>query len=311
MQHLYKLNELQLDDSAIAIGSFDGVHLGHQALIKQMVAVARRDQIPSVVLTFYPHPSVVLQGRLPPIYITTPEQRALRLGQLGVDFVVTMTFDRTLSLMGAAEFIHWVKDRLQFRGLWVGENFALGHKREGNVAYLESLGDQQDFKVHVVPPMTVNGEIISSTGVREALKEGDVVRVNRYLGQAFSIEGVVVRGAGRGKQLNTPTANLEIWEELVCPGSGVYACLANVGGDTFHAVSNIGVRPTFDATSEKPHIEAHLLDHEGDLYGQKMELVFINRLRDEQRFDSAEALQAQIRQDIERARGIFRRYEGG
>ncbi len=305
MQHLRDLEALQLDESFVTIGSFDGVHLGHQSLIRQMVAAARKAQSPAVVLTFYPHPSVVLRGRRPAFYITTPKEKAALLGELGVDFVVTKTFDRRLARVGALEFLQLLKEHLGMRELWVGENFALGHDREGNVAFLQAHSGEMGFTLRVVPPVAEGGEVISSTRVREALRAGDVARVARYLGRPFVIPGDVVPGSGRGKELGMPTANLQVWEERAFPGSGVYACFAYREGERWMAVTNIGLRPTFDEELERPVIESHLLDFQGDLYGARLELAFIERLRDERKFPNPQALLEQIRTDIERARQLL------
>jgi len=305
MQHLHHIDALHLDASAVTIGSFDGVHLGHQALIQKLVTAANKSKIPSVVLTFYPHPSVVLHGRRPSFYITSPEDKATRLGELGVEYVVTQKFDTSLSLIKAFDFLQWLKRKFHFQELWVGENFALGHKREGDVGYLSGISKKLAFGLHIVPPVFIDGEIISSTRVREALRSGNVSRVSRYLGQDFILRGAIIPGAGRGKKLGIPTANLDIWEELAYPRAGVYACMAKVDGRVFKAVVNIGVRPTFDDDLKAPLIEAHLLDFDGNLYDQEIELSFVLRLRKEQKFDSPSDLVVQITQDIEQAKIIL------
>jgi|Deesub1362A_J573_1020465.scaffolds.fasta_scaffold02271_6 riboflavin kinase/FMN adenylyltransferase len=308
MEHLRDLKSLHLDGSYVTIGSFDGVHLGHQSLIRHLVAAARKAALPSVVLTFYPHPSVVLRGRRPAFYISTPKEKAALLADLGVDIVITQTFDRHLSRVKALEFLELLRRHLGMRALFAGENFALGHGREGNVAFLKAHCEALGFALHVVEPVLAGGEVISSTRVREALRAGDVARVARYLGRPFVIPGEVVAGSARGKQIGIPTANLKVWEERAFPGSGVYACFARKEGGRWQAVTNIGVRPTFSDNQAQPVIEAHLLDFQGDLYGSHLELVFIERLRDERRFPSPEALIQQIQADIKRAREILNEY---
>jgi len=306
MQHLRDLNSLNLNGSVLTIGSFDGVHLGHQSIIVSLVAAAQEKKVPSVVITFYPHPSVILRGRRPSFYISSSEAKADRLGDLGVDYVVTMKFDQSLSSMKALEFLQWLRDQLHFQGLWVGENFSLGHKREGNIGYLKSVSGELEFSLEVIPPVFVDGEIISSTRVREALRAGDVARVQGYLGKSFVLRGVVKRGTGRGRQLGIPTANLSVWEELAYPGAGVYACRAKIDEDEYTAVVNIGVRPTFDDGLEEPLIEAHLLNFSSDLYEREIELIFVDRLRDERRFNGSAELLEQIQRDIQRANTILR-----
>jgi riboflavin kinase/FMN adenylyltransferase len=307
MQHFNNIDAIQLPTCALTIGSFDGVHLGHQALIKKMVNAAREISIPSTVLTFFPHPSIVLHGRRPSFYITSPEEKATRLGDLGVDYVITQKFDRSLSQMRAKEFLQWVRDQLRVQMLWVGENFAFGYKREGDIDFLCKFSKTFDFELHIVPPVFADGEIISSTRVREALRSGDVARVANFLGQPFILHGVVVQGSSRGKGLGIPTANLKIWEEMAYPGAGVYACFTEVNGKTYEAVVNIGVRPTFNDDLDTPLVEAHLLDFNGNLYDKDVELSFVQRLRKEQRFNGPEELLVQIQQDIERAKKILNR----
>jgi riboflavin kinase/FMN adenylyltransferase len=305
MQQYNDLKALSLPSCELSIGSFDGIHLGHQEIIRQMRKGAAERQDPVVVLTFYPHPSVVLRGRRPAFYITSPEEKAQLLGEFGVDVVITQPFDKSFSRISAADFLDQLTENLHFRGLWVGEDFALGHGREGNVRYLESASLARNFDLHVVPPVQVDGEIVSSTRVREALRAGDVSRVANYLGRPFLIPGTVIRGVGRGRQLGIPTANLEIWDERAYPGPGVYACIAVVGGKAWEAVTNIGVRPTFDDQLDEPVVEAHLLDFESDLYHKEVVLSFVERLRDERKFSGPEELLVQIKRDIARARTIL------
>ena len=302
---------LGLAPSHVTMGSFDGVHLGHAQLIQRMVESARAHDSPAVVVTFFPHPSVVLRGRQPALYITTIQEKADLLHNLGVDHVISLHFDQELAAVSASDFLQRMLTDLRMRRLFIGEDFALGHGREGNRHFLEQRSLQGDFQVQVVPPLLVDGEAVSSTRVREALRSGDVARARRYLGRPFVIPGKVMRGAGRGRRLGIPTANLEVWEERAYPGGGVYACWAEVGSGRWEAVTNIGFRPTFEPDTPKPIIEAHLLDFEGDVYDQELRLVFIDRLRDERRFDGPDALRKQIERDISRARAMLASGEGG
>jgi riboflavin kinase/FMN adenylyltransferase len=311
MSRAASLDELQLPASVLTIGSFDGVHRGHQALVREMVDDARRLDVPAVVLTFFPHPSVVLRGRRPSFYIMTPDEKAAALTALGVDIVVTQLFDQALAHISAGDFLARLREHLAFKGLWVGEDFALGHRREGNRIFLEAAGREQGFALHVLPPFLMAGEAVSSTRVREALRSGDVARAASYLGRPFALPGTVVRGAGRGRRLGFPTANLDFWDERAYPGVGVYACWVLAGGRRLAAVTNIGLRPTFEADAQRPIIEAHLLDAQLDLYNEEITLVFVERLRDERRFDGPEALREQIARDIGRARGLLASSENG
>jgi riboflavin kinase/FMN adenylyltransferase len=309
MQQFRDLSELKLNSAALTIGSFDGVHLGHQALLQSLIRAAHAKGLPAVVLTFYPHPSVVLRGRQPALYITSPDEKAELMGTLGVDMVVSQEFSLELSRVTADEFLDRLQDQLGMKALWVGEDFALGYQRQGNRHYLARVAPKRGFEFHVFEPFLVDGEVVSSTRVREALRAGDVERVARYLGRWFRIPGEVVRGAGRGRSLGIPTANLSIWDERAFPGAGVYVCLAHRNQERLPAVVNIGLRPTFEQDRQSPVIEAHLLDFDQDLYGQRLELDFIRRLRGERRFSGPEALLEQIEQDISRARVILDRLE--
>lgn len=305
MQHLKTIDDLHLEKCELTIGSFDGIHVGHQAIIQQMKEVADKNNDPIVVLTFYPHPSVVLRRRRPTLNLNTPDEKATQLAKLGVDYVITQRFDLALSQIRAADFLDWISKQLNIRGLWAGENFALGHQREGNIHYLKKASNARGFELHIVEPILDGGEIVSSTRVREALRAGDVSRVARYLGRNFVIPGKVVKGVGRGKELGIPTANLEIWDERAYPGVGVYACMAKVQGKDFGAVTNIGVRPTFNDDQSEPIIEAHLLDFEGDIYGEEITLSFVQRLRDEKRFSRVDELLLEIERDILRTKRIL------
>lgn len=299
------LAELDLPGSVLTVGSFDGLHVGHQALIRELVDGARRDRLPSVVVTFFPHPSVVLRGRRPAYYITLPEEKAARLAAMGVDHVVTQTFDEALSRVTAAEFLDRLEARLHFRRLWIGEDFALGHEREGNRLFLRREAERRGFDLEVVPPAKVGGEVVSSTRVREALRAGDVARVATYLGRPFALRGPVVRGAARGKLLGIPTANIALHEEQAYPREGVYACWVDLADGRYKAVTNVGMRPTFDESLPQPVVEANVLDWEGDLYDRSIRLAFVARLRDEQRFPGKEALVEQIHRDIARTRHLL------
>ncbi len=305
MQHLRDFFTAQLEQSDLTIGSFDGVHRGHQALIKALVEHAHQENRPAVVLTFFPHPSVFLRSRTPAFYINTPEEKAELLGDMGVDYVITQQFDRSLAEIPAGIFLDRLKTRLGLKSLWVGEDFALGYKREGNRHFLAAAGLERGFSLHVVPPAFLGGEVISSTRVREALRSGAVARTAKYLGRSFEVPGKVVPGSGRGRALGIPTANLEIWSERAYPRSGVYACWAEFEGQRHKAVTNIGVRPTFEEKHEQAVVEAHLLDFNADLYGKELRVAFIARLRDERRFSSPELLLSRIGRDIQRARVIL------
>jgi riboflavin kinase/FMN adenylyltransferase len=306
MLHHSSLKGLHLQGVWLTIGSFDGVHRGHQAILHKLVSGAHEAGAPAVVLTFFPHPSIVLRGRSGPFYLTSPEERAVLLGQLGVEHVITLRFDKTLANQTARQFVQALNDHLGFSHLCIGHDFALGRGREGDLPFLQNLGKELGFAINVMRPILHHGQVVSSSRIRTALLEGDVWSAKALLGRRYQVHGEVVAGDGRGRTIGIPTANLEIWPERLLPKSGVYACLACVDGQTRRAVANIGVRPTFESQEALPRVEAHLLDYAGDLYGKNLTLRFVSRLRDEQRFPNIQALVAQIRSDIERARKILK-----
>ncbi|HEY58508.1 MAG TPA: bifunctional riboflavin kinase/FAD synthetase [Anaerolineae bacterium] len=302
MQHYRSLEGVHLQGAWLTIGAFDGVHLGHRAIIEPFVAEAHAAGAPAVVLTFFPHPSVVLQRQQRPFYLSTPEEKAELLGALGVDVVITHRFNRRVAALSARAFMERLKAHLGLRMLWVGYDFALGRNREGDIPTLKRLGEELGYQVHVMEAVTLNGEVISSSRIRTLLSAGQVEEAARLLGRPYQVTGKVVQGDGRGRQLGFPTANLKIWARRMVPGPGVYVAQARLAdGGTWGAVVNVGVRPTFEAQPRAPWVEAHLLGFQGDLYGRCLTLAFLHRLREERPFPSPEALAEQIRRDVRRA----------
>jgi len=305
MQHSYGLQDIHIQNAWLTIGSYDGVHLGHQQIINQITAGAHASGAPAVVLTFYPHPMVVLRGPRKSFYLTMPEEKAEILGRMGVDLVVTHPFNKDVAAMEPEEFIRELQSHLGFTHLYVGYDFAMGHNRKGDVPYLTRLGEQIGYQVHTVEPFELDGAPVSSSRVRRALDTGDMAEANRLLGREFRLMGTVIPGDGRGKQIGVPTANLEISLEQAVPGPGVYACRVIWEGKRYPAVTNIGVRPTFEDAPVAPRVETHVLDFDHDLYGHQIGLEFIAFLRPERKFDGIESLVAQIQADIEKGREIL------
>jgi riboflavin kinase/FMN adenylyltransferase len=305
MQQYASLVELHAPETWLTIGSFDGVHRGHQEILKNLVNGAHAAGALAVVLTFYPHPAVVLRGQSGPFYLCTPEERTRLLGELGADVVITLPFTRDLANISAPDFVADLKQKLHMVQLWVGFNFTLGRNREGDVPTLKRLGDLMGYKLEVISPIEIDGEIVSSSQIRGLLAQGNVARAAEMLGRFYTVEGNVVPGDARGRQLGIPTANLSLWPEWMLPENGVYAGWAMVAGEPHAAVINIGLRPTFEASPVPIRLEAHLLDFNQDLYGRIVRIEFVERLRNEQRFPSVDALLAQIQEDIRSARGIL------
>jgi riboflavin kinase/FMN adenylyltransferase len=305
MQHIRDLNEVKLDRSWLTIGSFDGVHLGHQQIILSLVGGAKQAGVPSVVVTFFPHPQFILRGVSRPYYLTLPEKKARLLAELGVDFVFTYPFDEKLSRLSARDFISDLYEDFHFKELLIGYDFALGKDREGDSDILQKIGEKLGYTIRVIPPYEIAGELVSSSRIRGIIREGDVRLANTLLGREFSINGQVIKGDNRGKSLGFATCNLDVHSEVVNIKSGVYASRAFVEGEIYSAVTNIGFRPTFGNDLSSPRIEAHILDFSGDLYGQDVELFFVDRLRDEMKFPAVDDLIFQIKQDVINTRHII------
>ena len=282
----------------MTVGSYDGVHLGHQQIIHPLVEGARQNNLPAVVVTFHPHPQLVINNEDRPFYLTLPDHRVEILEDLGVDFVLTYPFRKETSQMGAEDFILSIHNQIHFSSLWVGHDFALGRDREGDSTLLEKIGEQLGYHLQEIPPYIFENEVVSSSRIRRTLREGKVRKANQLLGRPHKIFGKVIKGDNRGKSLGFATSNLDVPSEVVDLKPGVYACWAEVGGKTQKAVTNIGFRPTFGGGLTSPRIEAHLLDFSQDLYGERMGLQFIDRIRDEMKFDQVSDLQAQISADI-------------
>jgi riboflavin kinase/FMN adenylyltransferase len=301
MRLIHDLEDAQLtEDSVVTIGSFDGVHRGHQSLIAGVREAALKANRAAVVMTFFPHPSVVL-GRAQPFYLTSPEEKLVQINQTGVDLLIEWPFTSETARVRAAEFVDQLVARLHMRELWIGHDFALGYQREGNAEFLARLGETRDFTVKSVEPITNDGEVISSSGIRAALRQGDVAHAARLLGRWFRLSGRVVTGDGRGRTIGIPTANLDVWPEHAVPANGVYACRAWVGHIPHAAAINIGTRPTVTDQTQRT-IEAHLLDFDKDLYGINVTLDFVAFLRGEQKFNGIAELVAQINRDVARTR---------
>ncbi|MBN1536584.1 MAG: bifunctional riboflavin kinase/FAD synthetase [Anaerolineales bacterium] len=302
MQHLRTLEGVKVNKSWLTVGTYDGIHLGHQEIIRCVIEGAKKAAIPSVVVTFFPPPAVILSKRQEPYYLTSPEERAVVLERLGVDIMVTHPFNLQVSQMSAHEFVARIHGHFGFRHLCVGHDFALGKNREGDAAQLREIGKEFGFTVSTIPAMEIDGNIVSSSLIRNMLSQGKVAEIERYLGRRYQITGKVIPGDHRGKQLGFPTANMHTWAERALPKTGVYACRVSIKDESWMAVTNIGRRPTFENAPVNPRVEAHLLNFSGDLYGQEVEIEFVSRLRDERKFANVDELIAQVNQDIKVAR---------
>lgn len=287
--------------TVLTIGAFDGVHRGHQFLIRQVIDRARRLEGEAVVITFDPRPSVVL--RPGSTQLTDAMEKARIISALGPDILVTVPFDRALTLLPAGQFLVRILDHINLTEIWVGADFAFGHNREGNVDFLIRSGGHSGFAVHVVPRKRLGLEPISSTVIRERLEQGDVADAARLLGHFFRLAGPVVAGAGRGRGLGFPTANLQLTNHQMLPAAGIYAAYARVeGGPAVPAAVSVGYNVQFGG--EEIVVEAYLLDTEADLRGKVLALDFVARLREERRFSNVDALVEAMNGDVARVREI-------
>jgi riboflavin kinase/FMN adenylyltransferase len=291
----------------VALGVFDGVHLGHQRVIRRMVTEARACGGLGVVVTFDRHPNaVVAPGQVPPlIYCLSQKLRAL--AELDVDATWVMEFDQACRQQTGQAFIRNLAQQLgSLRSICVGADFQFGYQRSGNVALLSALGKELGFTVHALEPVSFEGAPVSSTRIRQAIRAGQLETASRMLGRRYALAGRVVEGDRLGRQLGFPTANLDT-NGLVLPPNGVYAAEARYQAQTRPAVLNVGFRPTLNRPSPQLRVEAHLLDFSGELYGQELELVLVARLREERPFQSLQALRDQIAQDVAAARLLLAR----
>ena len=307
MRIIHAANELKPAGRKVclAIGFFDGVHLGHQQIIRQTITDARQHEAIALVITFDQHPNtVVAPNRVPPLIYSLP--RKLRaIESLGADTLLLIHFDKAFSEQTGEGFIRGVaRDLGHVQSLCVGANFVFGHKRSGNVDLLRRLGAELKFMVHGMAAVSLDGRAVSSTRIREAIRAGDLDGVSQMLGRAYSLTGTVVRGDGLGHQLGFPTANLDA-AGLALPPHGVYAVHAETGGKTYRAVLNIGLRPTLQNPNPQLRVEAHLMDFGGELYGQELEVAFVDKLRGETKFPSLAELRQQIARDILEAQMRF------
>ena len=291
-------------ETLLTIGVFDGVHLGHKFLISEVVRLAARENLLSCVITFRQHPRDLLSPKTKLLYLCGIPERIQLLKNEGVDIVAALTFNRELAKLSARDFVALLKKQLKMRGLVIGPDFTLGRNREGNAEVLRSLGQEMGFSVTVIAPKIIDGEIASSTAIRQTLAEGNMAKVTRLLGRPFSLRGKVARGEHRGTGLGFPTVNLSIDAKMALPPDGVYATRAFIGGQEYQAMTNIGKRPTFGENDTRT-IESFILNYHQDIYGQEFKIDIIQRLREEKSFNDIEELKKQITEDVKRGTAIL------
>lgn len=302
MHLIRRLPESLERPTAVAIGNFDGVHRGHQAVIAAMKRAADAYELMPTVLTFEPHPRRFFTPDVPDFRLERVRAKFARLAQEGVECTVVPRFDAAFASIPADVFMEDVlAHRLNAKAVVVGENFVFGHKRAGDIDLLTRWGTYNDIEIIAVPPVMVGAQVCSSSAVRTSIAMGDMPQAARLLGRAYMLSGRVVHGQARGRKIGFPTANLALPPGLLMPAYGVYAVYVGVGSNHYSGVANFGVRPTLYADG-RPVCEVHLFDMQGDLYGQPMRVFMVKRLRDEMKFDEVDALAAQIATDCLQAR---------
>ncbi|HZQ10325.1 MAG TPA: bifunctional riboflavin kinase/FAD synthetase [Anaerolineae bacterium] len=295
--------------SVLTIGSFDGVHRGHAHLIQTVVDHAREKNAKSVVVTLNPHPRLVLRPDVPLQLISTLDERLDLLSHQPLDYVVVFPFSLEQSKLRAREFVQLMCEHLNMMELVCGPNFALGYKREGTIPVLQELGNELGFTITVIEPQQFEQGIISSTRIRDLVANGQVSAAAQLLGRYPMLRGVVVHGDHRGRELGYPTANLDVPDRKLIPANGIYAVRVRLGDQWFDGAASVGVRPTFGGG--KRLVEIYLFDFARWIYGEELEVYFVERLRDEEKFDSIPALLEQMSRDVENARTILKQFGNG
>ncbi|MUG21757.1 bifunctional riboflavin kinase/FAD synthetase [Paenibacillus macerans] len=289
----------------LAIGQFDGLHLGHASVIETAVKLAAELGLPASVMTFHPHPKEVMKKGDYDGYLTPPREKERLLRSMGVDFVYIVEFNDSFSRVSPQNFVAGILVPLQVHTAVVGFDFRYGYRGEGHAGMLRELSDNV-LDVSTVPPFLIDGEKVSSSGIRKALQEGDIRLANRWLGRSYSLKGAVMHGEKRGRLLGFPTANLKLTEHYVIPASGVYAVRAHHGGHSYEGVMNVGVKPTFHNDATVPSFEVHLFDFSGEIYDESLSVEVVHFLREERKFGSIDELIAQITKDAETAKSLLK-----
>ncbi len=306
MMHVIRSNDAippEVRGSVATIGNFDGVHRGHQKIFEELIEEARKAEAPSLVITFEPHPKKIIHPERRPFFLLTPlEEKLALIEACGIDAVVVITFDDDFAETTADEFVESILwNRLAIKKLFIGYDYSFGRGRRGNADFLRDRGARLGFEVEQVGAVTIDDQVMSSTNVRLSILEGNVRLVSRMLGRYYDVSGTVVQGYQRGRGMGFPTANIQ--SDKVIPRVGVYVIYAVIDGKRYEGVLNIGFNPTFN--NDELSIEGHLLDFQGDIYGKKVTILFVERLRDEMKFPGPKELMEQIAKDIERGKEIL------
>ncbi len=310
MRTIVGLDNIQqpLKNPALTIGNFDGVHLGHQALYQRVKEWASKLDGESVVMTFHPHPLRILGPENDLAFITSHERKMELIAACGIDTAIVIPFHRDFAQISARDFVEKILvGQVGVKALVVGHDYRFGRKREGDIGYLNQLGRELQFAVDIVPAIQIDGMLVSSTQIRNLVKQGQLQEAGKLLGRPYEVSGTVVRGRDRGgRLLGFPTANVKV-SDKACPKNGVYAVQALVKGKAYRGAANLGYNPTFANTEFS--VEVHLMDFNENIYDERITVRFVEHLRDERRFSGVEELKAQIHRDVDKAREILAAWE--
>jgi len=306
MKTIHGIENFPVDEASIVtIGTFDGVHLGHQQILKQLIETSQKSKLKSVLLTFFPHPRMVLQPDVSIRLIQTIEERERALAKTGLDYLIIHPFSAEFSRLSADDYVKQVLvEQLNVQKVVVGYDHRFGRNRTASLEDMYHYADIYDFEVIEIDAKKIDSTAVSSTKIRKAIDEGNIELANTYLGQSFTLEGMIVHGDKRGRELSYPTANIDLQNpHKIVPKQGVYLVKSNLEDRVIYGMMNIGTKPTFDITM--PSIEVHFFDWDGDLYGQVVQVELLKWVREEQKFGSVEELQAQIQADEQYCRSYI------
>lgn len=307
METLHSLEDIAktqsiLPEIGLTIGNFDGVHLGHQKLLNKIKAECLQKKIAFVVVTFVPHPQKILQPDKERFLINTYEQRRKFLSQMGVDYLIELKFDRDFSTMGPEDFLKkYLFTYPKLKNIYLGYDFAFGANKQGGFDLVSEICKSRGMNVEIQPKFEVNSQVVSSSFVRQLIAQGNLTEADALLGRPFELEGVVVKGEGRGKKIGFPTANIQVSSDIIVPQRGVYVTKTLYKGMVYKSVTNIGYNPTFKDTHQT-HIETNIFDFDNDIYGENLEIQFLQKIREEKKFATVNDLIEQIKSDVKFAR---------
>ena len=304
VRNFFDLKTLPFDDACITIGNFDGVHKGHQAIIAKMVIHSKRSKRQVLVVTFFPNPADYFNPNRNSFYLSTSQEREALLLKNGVDQVITFKFDRDFANLSPESFLSGLKEKLGLSVLVVGYDFALGKNRRGTIDVIKGISHELDFVVEMIEPLNLGDKAISSTLIRNQLDKGDMLSVREMLGRYYAISGIVEHGSNRGAKMGLPTANIVHWTHKKLPAVGVYATQVNVRGEKYWGITNVGFRPTFE-NQDKPNVETFIMNFEGDVVGENLTIEFVQKIREEQKFNCVEDFLTQIEKDKLTAKRIL------